>query len=318
MQKLRSSGKASKKSSANKVGRGDTYFPIYNIKPAPEFSLKTESYNLEIIGSKKLNSIGLLGDGIKVAVIDSGCTQVVHGFKDFTGEGVGDKNGHGTHVVSIIKSIAPNSTIYMAKAMDKSGGGDIENLINATLWAKEQGCVLVNCSFAFNPKVEVSKYQKVIDLCVNEGMVFCCASGNEGSKSASFPSNKDNVFCVGAIDKWLTITDFSNKGADVDLVAPGDDILGDSIQGGQIMMSGTSQATPHVTGMLILYFQKHGIKNFWDTHSYITKKSVKDLGQKGHDINYGYGVIKPYFAGIMDDAPVKKKGFWDWLRDLFS
>lgn len=310
-QKSRSNGEISKKNF--KRGGGDTYFPIYNIKPAPEFALKTEYYNLDVIGSKKLNAFGLDGDGIKIAVIDSGCIQSVYMLKDFTGEGDNDKNGHGTHVVSIIRSIAPKAHIYMAKAMDKTGGGDIENLIEATKWAKDMGCHLVNCSFAFNPKAQVSKYQAIIDECVKAGMVFCCASGNEGNKEASFPSNKDNVFCVGAIDRWLTITDFSNKGADVDLVAPGDDILGDSIKGGQIMMSGTSQAAPHVLGMIALYFQHSGIKNFFDTHSYITKRSVKDLGQKGHDINYGYGLIKPYFAGILDDAPVRKKKWWEWL-----
>lgn len=316
MPKSQSNGKTSKKNLVNKVGGRDTYFPIHNIKPAPEFTLKTEPYNLDAIGSKKLNAIGLDGSGLKIAVIDSGCAKPVYMFKDFTGEGENDKNGHGTHVVSIIRSISPKAFIYMAKAMDKSGGGSIDNLIKATLWAKDMGCHIVNCSFAFNPKSEVSKYQSVIDICIAAGMVFCCASGNEGSKEASFPSNKDNVFCIGAIDKWLTITDFSNRGVDVDIVAPGDDILGDSINGGQVLMSGTSQATPHVSGMLALYMQHSGIKNFFDTHSYITKRSVKDLGQKGHDTNYGYGLIKPYFAGITDDVVVKKKKWWQKLFDF--
>lgn len=313
MSKPQSNSTISKRKLAN-----DFFIPVHSIRPVGDISLKELEFNLAMIGSAKLNDIGLKGQNIRVGVIDSGCKQFVTSYKDFTGEGTQDYNGHGTHVVSLIKAIAPDAEMYMAKAMDKTGGGSIPNLIAATLWLKEKGCKIVNCSFAFNKGAQVEVYQKVIDECVKAGMVFCCASGNEGSKEASFPSNKDNVFCVGAIDRGYNITDFSNTGKDVDLVAPGKDILGDDLNNGKVLMSGTSQSTPHVTGMIILYLQYKGNLSFYEIYSDITKRSVKDLGQPGFDVDYGYGLIQPYFAGIMDEPPKKKKSFWQWLKGLFG
>ena len=70
--------------------------------------------------------------------------------------------------------------------------------------------------------------------------------------------------------------------------------------------------------MIILYLQYKGNLSFYEIYSDITKRSVKDLGQPGFDVDYGYGLIQPYFAGIMDEPPKKKKSFWQWLKGLFG
>lgn len=301
---MQSNSKTYKKSNSP----NETYFPVGDVKPAPELTINAVDYNLELIGSPALNAMGLLGNTIKIGIIDSGCVQGVFAYKNFTNEKDADLNGHGSHVTSIILKIAPGVTIYMAKAMGSDGGGSIKAVIAATKWLKEQGVNIVNCSFGFNPGANITDYVKLIDECAEAGMVFCCASGNEGASSVLFPSNRENVFCVGAVDKDSKLTSFSNKGVDVDLVAPGKDIVGVGLSG-IMLMSGTSQATPHVSAMLALYMEHTGVKNFWDAYSYITKNSVKDLGDGGMDSSYGHGLIKPYFAGIQD-PPAKKRGGW--------
>lgn len=295
----------------------DTYFPVVDVKPAPATKLNSSEYNYEQIQSKELNAMGLFGDGIKVGIIDSGCVQGVFKYRNFTKEADGDLNGHGSHVASIILNIAPGATIYMAKAMGHDGGGSMEAVIKATQWLLDEGVHIINCSFGFNAGVKVTEYEKLVTLAAERGVIFVCASGNEGADAALFPGSHSKVFCVGAIDKHEKITNFSNTGTAIDLVAPGKDILGVGLNG-LMLMSGTSQATPHVTGMLILYMGKYGVKRFEELYNDITRTSVKDLGKVGDDYIYGFGLIKGYFAGL--GPGIKKKDGWltRLLRKLFG
>lgn len=290
----------------------ETYFPVVEVKPVSESSLKSTNYNYEMIGSKKLNALGWLGNSIKIGIIDSGCIQGVFKYRNFTAEIDTDLNGHGSHVTSIILDIAPAATLYMAKAMDSTGGGTRKQVIEAVRWLRSERVNLVNCSFGFNKGADVRELLELIKECEAEGMVFVCAAGNDGG-SPLFPANGSRVFCVGAVDRNMVVTDFSNKGIEVDLVAPGKDILGLSLNG-FMLMSGTSQAAPHVTGMLALFMEKSGLREFMPVYSYITKSSVLDLGNRGTDSSYGYGLIQPTFGGVTTGVPKKKIG---WLKRLW-
>lgn len=291
----------------------DTYFPVIDVRLAPDASLRATNYNYEMIGSKKLNAMGLFGNSIKIGIVDSGCIQGVYRYKNFTTERDTDLNGHGSHVTSILLDIAAAATYYMAKAMDVTGGGTKKQVIEAIRWLRAERVNLVNCSFGFNKGVDVLDLLDLIRECEAEGMIFVCAAGNDGG-TPLFPSLESNVFCVGAVDKDMVVTDFSNKGLEVDLVAPGKDILGLSIKG-FVLMSGTSQATPHVTGMLALFMEKSGLREFSQVYSFITKNSVMDLGIRGADGSYGYGLIQPTFGGVPVVEPKKKKV--GWLKRLW-
>ena len=299
----------------------DAYFPVMDVKEA-DLSLRGQNFNMEVIGLDLLHKAGFLGAGLKVGVVDSGCVQGVTQKSFVKGEKEGDINGHGTHVVSILQEILPKAEIYMAKSMNKSGGGNRMDLLRGTEWLLGQGVKVINGSFAFNADTEVKEYISLIDQGVDEGVIFCFAAGNEGADRVSFPSNRHNVFSVGAINRAFSVTDFSNQGTEIDLVAPGKDILGDSPKGRKVTMSGTSQACPHVTGMLALYVEymrTQGVEpDFFKAYSDITKGSTLDLGREGFDTAYGYGLIKPYFAGLRDE-PQKVTGFFDKLfKWLFS
>lgn len=289
----------------------EVYFPTFNVREVSDLTVSEYKYNIEMIGALKLHDKGYKGGGIKIGVIDSGCAQDGPDFvKNFFIESDNnDNNGHGTHVVSIIKEIAPGAMIYMAKAMDKTGGGSLESVAKAAKWLIEQRVDVINCSFAFN-----TNNTEIFSLAVNEGVAagitFVCATGNDGASHVSFPANKDNVFAVGAIDSEFNLASFSNTGIEVDLVAPGVEIVGIGTHGQPVTMSGTSQATPHVTAMIALFFQYNGKIDFHDTYSRITKTSVEDLGTKGPDNSYGYGLIQPYFAGESGKVAIASSDSW--------
>lgn len=292
---------------ASRVKSNEAYIPVIDIRAPHEFSLAEQANNFDLIGLNALHDLGLFGKGRKIGIIDSGGPAGMLQKNFVKGELDHDMHGHGTHVTSVLRKIAPQAQIVMAKAMGKTGGGNIDDLLFGTEWLVKQGCTEINGSFAFNEGTNTKAYEDLIDWATDQGVIFAFASGNEGASKVSFPSNRDNVFSVGAVNRNGEIANFSNQGKDIDLVAPGKDIMGDSlVPGRQILMSGTSQATPHVTGMISLYVEymlkKGGKKpDFFKAYSDITKHSTKDLGKTGFDNAYGYGLIKPYFAGVTDD-----------------
>lgn len=297
------------------------FIPVHDMRdldPVREASLD-DYWNIEAIGSELLNDKGILGTGIKIGVVDSGCRQdLCILLKNFVkGEGDDDLHGHGTHVSSLIKKIAPAGEIYVAKCMGVTGGGSVASLEAGTEWLLGQNVKVINNSFAFSDTTNLKRYKEIVDAGQKAGVIFCCASGNEGASNVSYPSRWSNVFSIGSVGKNLILSSFSNKGEDIDLVAPGEDIIGESTElGKKRTMSGTSQATPHVTGMIALYldFIKTN-PDFQQCFLDITKSSVMDLGVPGKDNAYGYGLIKPYFAGIVPDVPVKKVG---WLKKFWK
>jgi len=299
---------------------GDAYFPVSDRLEIDDLMLADTDYNFDMIGVNKLHEKGLMGAGERIGIIDSGHKDPasIFRYKNFTGEIDKDLHGHGTHVHSIIRTITPFSEIWVAKAMNQSGGGQVKDLKDAAIWLIDGGCTYINCSFAFNSGIDVGDFIDVLKYGVERGVIFCCASGNEGADKVSFPSSYHDVFSVGAVDRFGLIASFSNRGADIDVVAPGKDIVGDGLNGRRVMMSGTSQATPHLTGMLALYGEHERLvygkrPDFFTCYSDITKGSVKDLGNSGFDNAYGYGLIQPSFAGI-GGQPVVKVG---WLKKLF-
>ena len=305
----------------SKIKSNEAYFPVVDVRPA-EAGLREFSNHLDLIGAPELHGVGLTGTGIVMGVVDSGTSPGQHDdLKSWVRTELDvDVHGHGTHVASIMKKICPDARLISAKAMNRTGGGNIKDIEAGTLWLIESGCNVINGSFAFNETTSADRlktYIDVINFGVSKGVVFCFASGNEGAKKVSFPSNRDNVFSVGAINARAELADFSNRGHDIDVVAPGKDIPGQALNGGVVVMSGTSQAAPHATAMMALYMQyvrdKEGaLPDFFRAYSDITKTSTQDLGPRGFDDGYGYGLIKPYFAGIGTHV-VRPRGFMAWL-----
>ena len=234
-------------------------------------------YGVDMIKAKSLWGEGTQGEGIKIAVIDSGCDinheslkSNIIGVRNFTDEDgknqniVIDRVGHGTHVVGTIAAngndntilgVAPKAGIYVLKAIDKTGSGKLSWVVNAIYYAISQKVDIISMSLGMPQSTD--KLEKAVKEAVNSGISVVCAAGNEGDGNVndfeySYPAAYEEVISVGAVDKKSIPANFSNANLNIDVVAPGVDILSTYPNNQFAILSGTSMATPHVSGSLAL------------------------------------------------------------------
>lgn len=208
------------------------------------------------------------GQGVKVAVIDTGVDINHPDLKANLAEAgwvlecqnIIDDNGHGTHVAGTIAAadndigvvgVAPKATIYAVKAFDKSGRGNISNVIDALNWCIEREVNVINMSFGF--KNNSIALHRAIQEAYKRNIVLVAASGNSGgNNSVLYPARYDEVIAVGASNSQDKAAWFSSGGAQVTIMAPGAGIKSTYKDGGYENMSGTSMASPHVAGAAAL------------------------------------------------------------------
>lgn len=217
------------------------------------------------------------GKGIKVAILDTGCDMThpdlkerIVGGRNFTGDDGGnpdvynDYNGHGTHVAGTIAAIqsntgvvgvAPEANLLIVKVLDKNGSGQYEWIINGIHYAIEQKADIISMSLG-GPE-DVPELREAIQKAIDNNILVICAAGNEGDGDDStdefaYPGSYNEVISVGAIDLERRSSNFSNSNNEVDLVAPGEKILSTYLNGTYATLSGTSMATPHVSGAMAL------------------------------------------------------------------
>ncbi len=248
--------------------------------------------NLGQIGAPEVWDAGLTGAGVDVAVLDSGVDAdhpdlrgKVAEAADFTGEGTtGDRNGHGTHVASLVagsgaasggarRGVAYDARLLSGRVLDGAGQGRASWVIAGMQWATEQGADVVNLSLGGTApeSPENDPVARALDsLAAETGTLFVAAAGNSGPYSGTIgtPGVAESALTVGAARANGGTPRFSSVGpttgtflAKPDLTAPGVDITGARAGGGTAdpytAMSGTSQAAPHVAGAAALLLQKH-------------------------------------------------------------
>ena len=215
------------------------------------------------------------------------------GFKDLINnkESPYDDNGHGTHVAGIIggngyssrgkyKGVAPMSNILAIKALDKNGGGSTSKAIEAISYVIETkdkyNTRVINLSIGTpaNSICENDPLCKAVNKAIEAGLVVVAAAGNSGPSRGTIlsPGINKNVITVGAVDDKRTvdtsddtIASFSSRGPTLDgvqkpdLVAPGVSIssLSNTKLDSYVPLSGTSMATPLVSGAVALLLNKY-------------------------------------------------------------
>ena len=200
-----------------------------------------------------------------------------------------DDNGHGTHVAGIIsakgiykngmyKGIAPDSKIVSIKALDKTGKGSFDNFIKGIdfiiRFHKKFNIRVVNMSVgAPNTTEDSRELDDAIDEMYYNGIVVVAAAGNNGPANGSVasPGNNRNALTVGAYDdnreiklsKNRVLKNYSGRGptnecvVKPEILADGYHIVSVSHKGGYVSASGTSMATPIVSGMISLLLSKY-------------------------------------------------------------
>ncbi|MFE3976863.1 MULTISPECIES: Ig-like domain-containing protein [unclassified Peribacillus] len=205
-----------------------------------------------------------------VAVIDTGVDNSLADLKDTVRMDLGknfiDKNekaiddhGHGTHVSGIIaakadngysmQGINPVAKIMPVKVLDSSGAGDNEKVALGIKYAVDHGAKVINLSLG-------GEYSRTIEYALKhaaaKNVMVVVASGNDGTEGLSYPASSKYAISVGATNALDLVSDYSNYGAKLDMVAPGTGIPSLVLNGNVTYMDGTSMATPHVAAATAL------------------------------------------------------------------
>ena len=214
------------------------------------------------------------GQGVRIAVIDSGIDQNHPNLKGNLKGGVNlvdpgasftDDNGHGTHVAGIIAAsdtgtgivgVAPEAELYAVKVLDKWGDGTVLNAINAIDWCLRNGIHVVNMSFG------TDKYSRALEEAIrvahSRGLMIVAAAGNDGAPgTVDYPAVFDQTISVAAVDQRGRLASYSSSGPEVDIMAPGSNILSTYRWGGFVRQSGSSMATAHISGAIALLKAKY-------------------------------------------------------------
>jgi subtilisin family serine protease len=255
----------------------------------------TVENNIKQIGGDVAHERGFLGDGVKVAVLDSGIDRThpdlkgqVAEHKNFVEDEEDDRDyvGHGTHVASTIagtgelsggkyQGVAPHATLLDAKACGVNGCPE-SSILAAAEWAAEEGARIINVSLGSTDTPGEDLVEEAVNKLSKEyGVLFVVSAGNDFvfGFTVGSPASAEAALAVGSLNESDLPSDFSNRGllGDVavkpEIVAPGEQIVAarsnfmengppTEIEG-YLTASGTSMAAPHVSGAAALLSQAH-------------------------------------------------------------
>ncbi|MDA8217675.1 MAG: S8 family serine peptidase, partial [Dehalococcoidales bacterium] len=282
------------------------------------------AWSVKRIGAGLVQASGNKGAGVKVAIVDSGIdythpdldANYAGGYDFVNNDGDPmDDNGHGTHVAGTVAAadndsgvvgVAPEASLYALKVLDSSGSGSYSNVVAALEWCVDHGIQVTSNSYgsAGDPGTTV---KAAFDAAYAAGIVNVGAAGNAGKTRTNvdnmiYPAKYDSVIAVAATDSSDNRASFSSTGPAAELAAPGVGILSTVPGGGYEAWSGTSMATPHVTGTVALMIAA-GIKGR-DTIRATLRQTADDLGSTGWDWLFGYGLVDAdEAAGITPPPP---------------
>ncbi len=215
----------------------------------------------------------------------------------------GDSDGHGTHVSGIIAATANNGqgVAGVASGMDNScvdlfvvkasigSRFSTDTILAGIKYAYDNGAKVINLSLGglYDYRLQEAK---MIDQVVSNGTVVVCAAGNEGKRDPCYPSDYTSTISVTSVNSGNERSEFSNFGFSKTIAAPGEKIQSTYPNAKYTLLSGTSMATPVVTGVAALMYSVNP-KLSTDAVRQILCNTAKDIGEKGFDIYTGHGLV---------------------------
>ncbi len=267
------------------------------------------------------------GDGVVVAVLDTGVTPVedLAGTELVPGWNFADNNadthddhGHGTHVAGTIAQtthnelgvagVAYRAKIMPIKVLSGSGSGSVGGIAEGIRWATDHGARVINMSLGGPFYSQV--LAKAVRYAADHGVVVVCAAGNDGRGKVSYPAANSGAIAVAATQYDEATTFYSNWGKEVFVAAPGgntrldqnndgvpDGVLQNTVTPGNIdkhdylLFMGTSMASPHVAGVAALLLSA-GAHDPAEVKRLIEQTAHRPAAYRGkHDPHYGAGIV---------------------------
>ncbi|RLF38684.1 MAG: hypothetical protein DRN00_03590 [Thermoplasmata archaeon] len=237
--------------------------------------------------------------------------------------------------------VAPDAKIIPVKVLDDRGIGYVSNIVRGIYYATLIGADIISMSFGGRKPSEA--LEEALRYAYENGVTLVAAAGNDGSRNPLYPAKYPFVISVGATTYEKKLAPYSSFGPEIDVVAPGGDLHADknedgypdgilqetfivlqhvswnykskdkvnitaywySIEWCYCFKEGTSVACPHVTGVAALLYSM-GIRDPRRVKERICETAI-DLGPRGRDDTYGWGLVNAYRAV---EAPFKPKIAW--------
>jgi subtilisin family serine protease len=249
------------------------------------------------------------------------------------GSGYSDGNGHGTHVAGTIAAkdnsrgvvgVAPGTRLWAVKVLDNSGSGTISSVICGLDWVYSHHDTIdvVNLSVSFDAEAEdqlpcgettTPLHNAICQVVLDGGVTVVVAAGNQSDDAATrTPATYYEVITVSAFtdfdgkhggdgvstcadDGDDTFASFSNFGKDIDIAAQGVCIRSTWPGGKYKTLSGTSMATPHVTGAVALYIANNPNSTVADVRTWlegvVSRPNASEDGFDGNPDAFDEGVL---------------------------
>jgi subtilisin family serine protease len=276
-----------------------------------------KSYDMYHLTTLQVNkALALAGKHpVKVAVVDTGIdahhpelkNKIISNYNVMNPMQKGAVDVHGTHVAGIIAGekgngvggygVFPNAQIISIDVFNRSFFSSDYIVAEGILEAIRQKAQVINLSLSSSVPSPI--VEEAIKKAVEKNITVVAAAGNSGINTYEYPAALEGVIGVGATNAKNELADFSTYGPAVDVVAPGEDIYSSVYDIDKkstfAKISGTSMATPMVTATVAMLLSKNPKLTPYEIN-YILNKTAKDLGEKGYDFKYGYGLVNPVAA----------------------
>lgn len=287
--------------------------PVWAVEPTPYVPNDPEYFQQWGITKIKADLAWDIEKGSKditIAIVDTGIDynhedlgNYISGGYDWVNDDANpwDDEGHGTHCAGIAAATMDNSTgvagiaqvnLIAEKVLDRDGEGTASDVASGIQHAADLGADII--SLSLGQSYQSLAVQNACDYAWDQGCVIVAAAGNDNERGILYPAAYYTVISVGAIDQDSQRCSYSswgsNWGSQMELVAPGRQVLSTTPGNNYSKWDGTSMATPHVAGAAALV---------WSRNPELTNQEVRDLliqtaddlGAAGWDEYYGYGAV---------------------------
>lgn len=254
---------------------------------------------------------GFDGRGVRIAIIDSGIyadhedlasSNILQGVNviDRSAQ-TNDTSGHGTFIAAMLASSKDNgsgiagmvdrSSIVPLKCFASGRQTDARYIVSAIYMAvDEYNCDIINLSLGIAE--DVPALRQATKYAIDRGVIIVASAGNTGGTALMYPAAYDNVVGVGSVNQSDSKSSFSQRNDSVYVVAPGEDIYSAGINSSTsyVQGSGTSFSSVHITALAAVakqYDRSIDSVQFMK----LLKGSATDLGTKGYDTTYGWGIV---------------------------
>jgi subtilisin len=293
-----------------------------------EFSTQQQDtpYGINLTGASDAISDGVTGDGITVAIIDTGIdpshedldANVIGGYATDEAECSGDceepwadDQGHGTHVSGTVGAVdndtgvvgvAPDVDLLGVKVLGGDGSGSFAGVAEGIEWAVNNGADVLNMSLGGDSQTDVVK--DALQYAEQNGVVSVAAAGNSGpcSDCVGYPGAEPEAIAVSASDESDNLAFFSSTGPEVDIAAPGANVNSTYPDDSYNSLNGTSMASPHVAGAAASVLSAGTAPEFVRL---ALKSNAEDIGLSGNEQGAGRLDVAAAADGPYEPAPIE-------------